>query len=428
MKSNMPRRGSIVVMVLSFAFLSVGISKDAHAVAQWARKYNVNCQTCHTAFPRLSYFGEQFKRNGYQMPETQDGDETKKKVGENKLFIDELGNLMGIRISVTPVKVEMNQLTTNGEKKIRTSFGNPDWVQFFVAGSIFKDASIFIEPEVQDKSIKTNWFYLGYHNILDTSLLNVKVGKLSPMDNLGQSGRLRMIPSLKIATLADFKSGGAYAAAAQEKTLGGGITAANSTHDDEVSIESPQPSVEVYGYQKYFLYSVGVTNGSSLSDSNEYKNFFGTLRFDIPEGPLVGSNIAGFGYLGWDTSNNSRNRQADRFWRTAGSANLRYDKFDVVALFIYGKDDNWDLLTNLEQTTKGISGQVGYLISSNWFTALQYDWVNGTDGSDNFSKVSPVLTYMPRENMRVDLGGRVDVNDTAGGRQHEGFVNIRSMF
>lgn len=398
--------------------LSLVYTGPAHAVSQFARKYDMACQGCHTAFPRLNYFGEQFRRNGYQMPGSQDGDETKKQVGDSNLFIDELGNLFGIRISLDAFRFETNRLTTNGSPKPRFSIGNPRWIQLFTAGSIFKDTSIIVETEVDNANgVHFNWFTLGYHNLFDSTLLNVQVGKLSVLENFSQSGRLRMIPSVNVQGMSGFTSGGGFAS-------GAGLT-----HDDAVTIASPQPAINIYGYKGPIVYSVGVTNGSSLADTNKYKNFFGTLRAELQEGDFAGSNVAGWGYLGWDTANNATARITDRFWRTAGGANLRWKGLDVIGAFVYGKDNNWTLTAGgANQTIKAITGQAGYLISERWFAALQYDWVRGTSNVNNFNKVTPVLTFMPRQNMRLDLGGRVDLRNTAGGRQHEVFTNIRSMF
>src|SRR5574337_821286 len=40
----------------------------AWAVPAFARKYKTSCTTCHTIFPKLNPFGEQFRRNGYRFP------------------------------------------------------------------------------------------------------------------------------------------------------------------------------------------------------------------------------------------------------------------------------------------------------------------------------------------------------------------------
>ena len=59
-------------------FLAVGLivfaATDAFAVSQWSRKYGVNCMTCHSTFPRLNAYGEEFLRNGYQDPDSDQAD------------------------------------------------------------------------------------------------------------------------------------------------------------------------------------------------------------------------------------------------------------------------------------------------------------------------------------------------------------------
>ncbi|MBI5508632.1 MAG: hypothetical protein HY903_07755 [Deltaproteobacteria bacterium] len=42
--------------------------RDAWAVPVFARRYATSCQTCHGAFPKLTPFGEAFRRNAYRFP------------------------------------------------------------------------------------------------------------------------------------------------------------------------------------------------------------------------------------------------------------------------------------------------------------------------------------------------------------------------
>lgn len=391
----------------------VGV-QSVNATSQFARKYEINCQSCHTAFPRLNYFGEQFRRNGYQMPDTTDGDENKTPVGDN-LFMDKVGNLFGLRVNFTPAKYTTNALQSNNKYKGKLQFGNPNWLQIFTAGSIFKNTSIFIETEIQsDKDTAkayNNWMILGYHNIFDTSLLNVRVGKLAVMDNFSQSGRLRMMPEPKIDAFESYKSAGA-----------------GTGNEDQATLTGPQPGLEVYGYKGPFLYSVGVVNGKKWDDTNKYKNFFATLRADIQEGEFAGSNISSWGYYGWDTKNAAVSSNRDRFWRTAGGANLRWKDLDVIGAFMYGKDDNWDLATGLVQKTKSLSGQAGYLLTPKWFTALQYDWLDGTAATQDLHKFSQSIAFMPRENMRIDLISALELKERTNGRRHQFMINVRSIF
>src|SRR5205814_2868937 len=54
---------SLVVSVVLILSTSV-----AQAVPAFARKYGTSCQTCHVIFPKLTPFGEAFRRNGFKFP------------------------------------------------------------------------------------------------------------------------------------------------------------------------------------------------------------------------------------------------------------------------------------------------------------------------------------------------------------------------
>lgn len=52
------------------AGLVTGSAKPSVAVASWARRYNTSCSMCHRpAPPRLSFFGHQFRKRGYRLPD-----------------------------------------------------------------------------------------------------------------------------------------------------------------------------------------------------------------------------------------------------------------------------------------------------------------------------------------------------------------------
>lgn len=55
---------------LAIAALLTAASFPAHAIPVFARKYATSCQTCHTIYPKLTPFGEAFRRNGFRFPGT----------------------------------------------------------------------------------------------------------------------------------------------------------------------------------------------------------------------------------------------------------------------------------------------------------------------------------------------------------------------
>ncbi|MBI2344416.1 MAG: hypothetical protein HYV02_08810 [Deltaproteobacteria bacterium] len=391
--------------------------QSANAVAQWTRKYEMPCQTCHTSFPRLNAYGEKFAKNGYQIPETEDGDETKTEVSETT-FIDKIGHLFGVRVSVSPVEVTTKSRNVNGSFKPQINFGAARWVQFFTAGTIFKNASIFIETEIPGDAsdvAHVNWFTLGYHNLFKTSWLNLRAGKLSMMNWHAQTGRLRMVPNINVQATNTRSSQGAAAAPATEDTIRFG---------------SPTPGVELYGYNQYFLYSLGAANGTRFVDNNQYKNFFGTLRLEIPEGAFAGSAISGWGMWGRDTTNSAAAQVRNTYYAMSGGTNVRWkDRIDFIGAYFMQKERNYDMATNARNTRHNITGQLGYLINERWFAALQYDNVwDSQNSGEEYHKISQHVSYMPRQNMRIGLTTREELRSRANGRQHELLLNVRAMF
>jgi len=50
------------------AAMALGLAMPASAIPAFARKYGTSCLTCHTVYPKLTPFGEAFRRNGYRFP------------------------------------------------------------------------------------------------------------------------------------------------------------------------------------------------------------------------------------------------------------------------------------------------------------------------------------------------------------------------
>jgi hypothetical protein len=66
-----------VLVVLYLTLSAVALApRPADAIPAFARKYETSCLTCHTVYPKLTPFGEAFRRNGYRFPGV-DGDYVK---------------------------------------------------------------------------------------------------------------------------------------------------------------------------------------------------------------------------------------------------------------------------------------------------------------------------------------------------------------
>lgn len=59
---------ALVASRLAVAGCLLALAGDAFAIPAFARKYGTSCLTCHTVYPKLTPFGEAFRRNGYRFP------------------------------------------------------------------------------------------------------------------------------------------------------------------------------------------------------------------------------------------------------------------------------------------------------------------------------------------------------------------------
>lgn len=404
----MSKRWCLLLSVAT-VFLLIGLVQLSRATSQWSRKYEVGCTMCHTSFPKLNQYGEQFMRNGYQVPGSEDGDEEKKVISDN-LVIDELGNFFGVRLNFTPVEFKTNHLEKNGEKTTSFRIGKPNWIQFFTAGSIYKNVSIFIETPIETESKKaySKWFRLGFHNLLGTSLLNARVGNTSPLEWTAASGRLRMIPPLKLQILSGVKSSGGKG-------------------EDSIPLAPATPAITLYGYQGPVLYEVGIGSGAILTDPNNHKNYWGTLRLETDNGSAVSFHIT----RGYDTADTATDQKVNNFIRLNPAIIVRWKELEFMTTVIYGEDDNWTLVkTNPKKNSFwGESLHLGYIFSPKWYGILQYDRVDSDDDATlNYSAISSSIWYHTRQNMKLGLTAQQDLESDSDKQKSAYMVTIRTMF
>ena len=409
---------------------------EAQAVSQFTRKYGISCTACHSSFPRLTPFAERFKANGFQMPDTEDGDDTADRSGD-RLVMPQLGNIFGARIAMNFAKVKTNDIDKDGDGKKETTSVTPgvvDWLQFFTAGSVYKNVSIFIETEINantDDKVKNNWYYLGWHNILGKNgALSARMGNIPQADWHVMSGRLRMIPNIGISANGLKSSPGA------------------ASPDDQVSVSGAYPGFEFFGLPEITkrvegVYTFGLTSGKKTSvNPNPDLNYHGVLGLRAKDGDFDGSQISLFGKFGKDSDATGGTRVGpyayNSFYRLSPGVNLRWKGLDSILAYYYGEDKNatLSLTTPVKMVSRGLAGQIGYNISPAWWGGIQYDWAhvadaNATAAAIDDHSISPTIWFFPRDNMRLGAVAKIDVQGEGTGhaqKQHEFLFHLRSMF
>jgi hypothetical protein len=59
---------SFAIGLFLILVVTLGATSTAQAIPAFARRYGTTCQTCHVMFPKLTPFGEAFRRNGFKFP------------------------------------------------------------------------------------------------------------------------------------------------------------------------------------------------------------------------------------------------------------------------------------------------------------------------------------------------------------------------
>jgi hypothetical protein len=120
------------VQRLALATLVLSLATPAAAIPAFARKYGTSCLTCHTVYPKLTPFGEAFRRNGYLFPgvdsdyvkaeQVQMGQEANKKTFPNSVWPSSIPVAVPLSIGANgqafliPSKTSSAGLATSGTR------------------------------------------------------------------------------------------------------------------------------------------------------------------------------------------------------------------------------------------------------------------------------------------------------------------------
>lgn len=84
MRPNAPHGYARGLLALQVALMWLIGLQTAWAMPEFARRYNISCAACHSAFPRLNKFGEEFVANNMRLPHWKD---SAAKIGDDRLAL-----------------------------------------------------------------------------------------------------------------------------------------------------------------------------------------------------------------------------------------------------------------------------------------------------------------------------------------------------
>jgi hypothetical protein len=170
-------------------------AEASRAIPAFARKYNLACSACHTAWPELNAFGQRFKDRGYQL-----GNDRDSPIWVNPSYIPfAVRTTPGWRLERTTnqlVDVVPGDPSGGSEERTVTQSGfDISGADLLMMGTLSKNVTFGFVPTVEDgEGVGIEAAFVRFDNLFRSSWANLKVGKFE-MDNMLSEKRGMMLSS-----------------------------------------------------------------------------------------------------------------------------------------------------------------------------------------------------------------------------------------
>ena len=366
--------------LLACALPLVGLlwSASANAVPSFARKYDVNCMTCHRAFPELNEAGREFKELGYRFPAGSRFEENVNQEISDFLQLETHVPLSAVLVARPYDKKD------SGNEKVRALHE----IELIAAGVFGEQWSGFFEMEAEDETDFDAEFGPAVLTWNRSKELNLQFvwGPTFWADPYGIVGDRFRLTRGHVGAI-DQRFGGA---------------------DDGGRFRSNRQNVGVYGrVADKLFYNV---NWSGLAEDAEGENassLSSLVAYDVTDKLMIGA----FAISG---ENEDENRD---FSRTGVQFQADVGDARIQALHVSAKDDRavGDLRGPGEDDNDALSLQASYVflddsLRPTWVPLIRYDSYETADGAATFDELTLNLSYYFTQNIRgyVEYWDRFD--------------------
>lgn len=367
------------IFSLSVAALFLAPCIQTSAIPAFARKYQISCQVCHSPFPNLKPFGEEFAANGYRLTEYE----------SPRYFINTGDDKLSL-LRELPFAIRIDGVATyNSGKSGRFDFGAPSGVKLLSGGELSDKLSYYFYFFMSEGGsiVGVEDAFLTYNNLFGTGI-NVSAGQFQACDpfykrelrlTLEDIAILRSVPGTSIVSL---------------------------KYERGVFFDYEIPKLNT-GIVAEILNGNGISEGGEkfLFDKDKYKNLL--LYISQPLGKIFTLGL--MGYLGKEVVASSLLTLPSQI-KMAGpvlKANFN-DHFLVNAQYILRTDDRiFDETPGIWRSA--INTQGGYLEAifaprgdaSKWYFTGLLNWVESDYDPLDYKSATLHLGHVLRRNVRL---------------------------
>ena len=353
-------------LIVTMTVLGFIVSTAANAVPSFARKHELNCSACHTAYPQLNAKGREFKENGYRFP-TAEAVTSALEISDF-LQLEEHVPISGVLVARPYDKKD------SGDAKLRALHE----VEIIVAGNIAKKWSGYFEIEAEDETgfeLELAPAVLSYNHSKEFNIQLV-YGPTFWADSYGIIGDHFRLTRGHVGAI-DQQYGGADA--------GGRFRAARQ-------------NLGVFGrISDRFFYNINYSGKAGDPEGEDASVASGLFNVEITDGFMVGAFVM-------DGKDDATDRNFDR---TGVQFQVDLTDLRIQGLYIAATDDR-DALDPRgpgEDDNDSASLQAFYTFRDDslrptWVPLVRFDSYETNDGADSFDEVTLNIGYYFNQNIK----------------------------
>jgi hypothetical protein len=361
---------SIFILILSALFT------ETFSIPAFARKYNMTCKTCHSPFPKLKAYGEDFAANGFVLKD-KDAPRYYVETGDDDLTL--------IRDLPLAVRIE-GYITYNQDKSAQADFRGPSVLKLLSGGAITNGISYYVYYILEEgEPGKIEDAFLFFNNLFGSEL-DFSIGQFQVSDPLFKR-ELRLTREDYLI----YKSRP-------------GLSNIDLTYDRGIMLS--------YGTPTNTDIILEVVNGSGIGtpfingnfDNDKYKNLFGRISQEIVEQFRVGVS----GYYGNELLDNTADlsQAKNEIWMAGGDATISVDPFELNLQYMMRNDNNPYALQIGIEDIKTQGGFAELIVrpegdNSKLYGVAVFNYIDSDDDALDIKSGALSLGYLLRRNIRI---------------------------
>lgn len=386
--------------------------RPALAIPAFARQYRTSCQTCHVAYPKLTPFGEAFRRNGYRYPGGRDEDYRKQE--HQKLGADAYKDVFpkavwpGKLPRSVPLAVVINSVFQGSpESDPKVNFSNVGGsVSFNAATNLGETLSVWGGVSIHGQSGGGAEAELERAFVvvkpMEEPVLNIRVGRIEP-------------------GILSFSS---------HRTLGPApFLLSTQVKDNQFALEPAQLGLELTGVfgKGRATYTAGLVEGAG-NQVNTPKDVYGRIAYKFGGMRLDGEpdkgelklsdpqpwrewsvQVGAFAYGGSaQIGDPASAAQDDNFFLVGGDVNLQLRDANLVLAYAYGRNDRPLLADPLRKVdTRHLYAQLDYVVYPWLIPMLRWERRDFI-GEGAHDRIIPGVYMLVRANVRTLILARIE--------------------